>query len=401
MQDTPELPTVPRPGWRLAGDTTPGTTELLAAVCAAGGAALHFVAAGTHAGSSVDVAVFSITGWAQLLFAALLVLRPSRRVLSAAAYLSVAIIAGWVASRTNGLPWGAHQGTAEDVGRPDLLATTLEAAVVLLAIVPAKAAASGRWMSLTGVAALLAVGGLATVASASGSTAHDHADSAAHAAHADDTAHTQHADDTAHTDHADHTDGADHASDADGAGHAGHVTQECTAPVTDEQRAAADQLVADTRAAVATYEDLDVAVADGYVPITPEGAQVVHYANFATLGDSVTLQSDGIESLVYAFDRNRTPYLLGAMYLLDDPAVEAPMPGGCLTTWHAHDNLCTAPGKGMVATIAADGSCPDGSSNTVTPMMLHVWSLDLPTGPFSELNEVRPQDIVAALAARG
>jgi hypothetical protein len=34
-------------------------------------------------------------------------------------------------------------------------------------------------------------------------------------------------------------------------------------------------------------------------------------------------------------------------------------------------------------------------------MMLHVWSLDLPTGPFSELNEVRPQDVVAALATRG
>jgi hypothetical protein len=380
MQDPPELATAPRPGWRLAGDTAPGTTELLAAVCAAGGAALHFVAAGTHAGSSVDVAVFSITGWAQLVFAALLVLRPSRWVLSAAACLSVAIIAGWVASRTNGLPWGAHQGTADAVGRPDLLATTLEAAVVLLAIVPAKAMGSARWMSLTGVAALLAVGGLATVASASGSTAHDHADDAAHAAHPD---------------------GADHAGHPDGADHAGHVTQECTAPVTDEQRDAADQLVADTRAAVAAYEDFDVAVADGYVPITPEGAQVVHYANPATLGDSVTLQPDRVESLVYAFDRNRTPYLLGAMYLLDDPAVEAPMPGGCLTTWHAHDNLCTAPGKGMVATIAADGSCPDGSSNTVTPMMLHVWSLDLPTGPFSELNEVRPQDVIAALASRG
>jgi hypothetical protein len=33
-------------------------------------------------------------------------------------------------------------------------------------------------------------------------------------------------------------------------------------------------------------------------------------------------------------------------------------------------------------------------------MMLHVWSLDLPTGPFSELDQLQPADVVAALVAR-
>jgi hypothetical protein len=359
-----------------APPVVPGTIEWLSAACLAGAAALHLVAAGSHAGSTVDVTVFTLTAWSQLALAAWLVLRPSRAVLAVAAVASAAVVAGWVASRTNGLPWGVHRGNPEAVGGADLLATSLQAIVVLLAVLPGTIAVPARWRRALALAAVLAVGGLATAATAAVPAPHSH-DDAAH----DDAAH----DDAAHDD----------------AAHDGHASAACTDAVTDDQRAAADVLVADTRAAVEPFMALDVARAAGYVPITPEAAQIVHYANPAYLGDGVTLETDRVESLVYGFGKDRTPYFLGAMYLLDDPGAEPPMPGGCLTTWHAHDNLCVAPGRGMVAAVGADGSCPDGSSNRLTPMMLHVWSLELPTGPFSELHELQPTDVVSALVARG
>ena len=43
---------------------------------------------------------------------------------------------------------------------------------------------------------------------------------------------------------------------------------------------------------------------------------------------------------MYAF----TPYgpvLVAAMYLMPSVGQNGPMPGGCLTQWHAHTNLCT------------------------------------------------------------
>jgi hypothetical protein len=372
----------------------PGVTATLAAACTAGAAALHFVAAGSHAGSGVDVAVFSAVAWVQLALAALLVLRPSRGALAATAALSLAVIGGWVASRTDGLPWGAHRDVAEDVGAADLLASTLEAAVVLLALVPGTVMTTARTARAIGVAALLSVGAMATVAAATGEAAHDHGHD--HALGGDEADAHDHGAEAA----AGHDDD-DHVAVPDDDGHAGHVTHECTAPVTAQQQAAADELVAVTRAEVQRYDDLAVALAEGYVPITPEEAQIVHYAKPSALGDGETLDPTDVESLVYGFDRKRTPYFLGAMYLLDDVDAVPPMPGGCLTSWHAHDNLCLASGRGMVATVSARGECPEGSTNTTTPMMLHVWSLDLPTGPFSELHELRPQDVVAAIVARG
>jgi hypothetical protein len=281
----------------------------------------------------------------------------------------------------------------ESVGAADLLATTLEAGVVIALLAPVRVT-SARNAAFSGLVALVAVGGLTTaVAATSGAEEHAHSH--------DDATHT-HDESTAAADgHVhDETTGAT-GDDTTSHSHAGHVTQDCTAPVTDEQRAAADRLVADTRAAVARYEDLSVAKAAGFIPITPEPARVVHYADAAALGDGVTLDPDHVESLVYAFGRDGHAYLLGAMYLLDDPNAVPPMPGGCLMQWHAHDNLCLAPGKGMVATVAADGSCPAGSRNQLTPMMLHVWSIDLSTGPFSELDQLRPAEVAAAIAARG
>jgi hypothetical protein len=108
------------------------------------------------------------------------------------------------------------------------------------------------------------------------------------------------------------------------------------------------------------------------------------------------LEPAAVESLVYV-NAGDAKYFLGSMYLQDSANPETPMPGGCATTWHAHDNLCLAPGRGMVGVVGDDGACPPGSRNETTVMMLHVWSIDLPAGPFAELHEITAADIAAAL----
>ncbi len=122
----------------------------------------------------------------------------------------------------------------------------------------------------------------------------------------------------------------------------GHAMQtpNCTSAPTGAQTEAAMGLVQTTSAAVAKYKDLSDATAAGYVPITDTRYPVVHYLNYSYMRGSNVLDPDHVQSLVYAF----TPYgpvLVAAMYLMPSQGDPGPMPGGCLTQWHAHTNLCT------------------------------------------------------------
>ena len=64
------------------------------------------------------------------------------------------------------------------------------------------------------------------------------------------------------------------------------------------------------------------------------------------------------------------------------PGGPTPQPGGCLTQWHIHTNLCLRPGLGVVGVITpAHPTCPPGSRNRVTPPMMHIWFVPIPGGP--------------------
>ena len=78
------------------------------------------------------------------------------------------------------------------------------------------------------------------------------------------------------------------------------VTPNCTTPPTATQQQAAVTLVNQTVSAVSRYQSLANARADGYVPITPTGQPVVHYAKPSYINDGNLLDPDAIESLVYA-----------------------------------------------------------------------------------------------------
>jgi len=140
---------------------------------------------------------------------------------------------------------------------------------------------------------------------------------------------------------------------------------------TAAQQAAADQLVAQTKATLAKYSSLSAATAAGYVPATKPTGYVVHYANWSAA------RSDGFDPsnpafLVYANTVNG-PLLMGAMYLGPAPCTPGPDIGGPLTQWHAHDNLCLSGGQ-VVGRTSASGACASGVHNTNTYFMLHVWT---------------------------
>ena len=158
----------------------------------------------------------------------------------------------------------------------------------------------------------------------------------------------------------------------------------CDATPTRRQQQAAVRLVNASWKDTRKYQNLAVAKAAGYRPITPVGLPVVHYLNvgsyLATITGGPVLDLADPQSLVYA-NTPRGAVLVAAMYITR-PGGPTPQPGGCLTQWHIHTNLCLRPGLGVVAVISpAHPTCPLGSRNRVTPPMMHIWYVPIPGGP--------------------
>ena len=145
----------------------------------------------------------------------------------------------------------------------------------------------------------------------------------------------------------------------------------CTTPPSPQQQQAADELAANTKVGVVEYVDPSAAEAVGYRPISPSWQPITHYLNPAYQQDDEILDPNRPEALVYA-NTSEGPVLLGSMYLMSEPGDPGPHIGGCLTQWHAHSRLL----------------------GWETPEMMHVWTADVPGGPFSEL---RPRNFVRSL----
>jgi len=142
-----------------------------------------------------------------------------------------------------------------------------------------------------------------------------------------------------------------------------------------DQRAAADALLADVRATLAAYADVDAAVAAGYQPPRRgrgrDGGgdgergprRLAHYVHAGRAADGRLLDPALPEGLVYASppDGGGEPVLVGAFFVT--PAGEAaPQPAGDLVVWHSHDRACPD------LFVTDTDPCPD------TRRMLHVWT---------------------------
>jgi hypothetical protein len=153
-------------------------------------------------------------------------------------------------------------------------------------------------------------------------------------------------------------------------------------PPTAQQRQAAADLAARTRASLARYADIRAALAAGYRPSLARTGLSVHLGSKAAEGDGRVLDPDRPESLMYAIADGRAT-LLSAVYTMPRAGQAGPAPGGPLTRWHAHNGCLSLLPPGF-SVVDAYGGCPAFSVQVTLPVMMHVWVVDNPGGPYAD-----------------
>lgn len=378
--------------------TVPGAKVVgyCVAILSAATAVIHFAVAGAHFQAYWIFGVFMlVVAWLQAVWTAALVIGPRRWLVASGAIIDTAVIAVYLVTRTVGDVVGPAPDSAEPVGFGDALCTVLEIGVVVgclwlllsakdwrvrrvqLSAIPAVTGAATAVM----LSVALVVGGPEMVMTAAAGTA-----SHTRAGHARQMrmsmpktvavrirTSSPAGDVTMPNPNMQMAPGMRMASQA-----------MCAAAPDQAQRAAAIRLVNASWRGARRFRSLAVAQAAGYVPITPSGLPVVHYLNYryyiATARGGPVLNTAEPQSLVYA-NTSRGAVLSAAMYIAP-PGRATPQPGGCLTQWHVHTNLCqTVLGSVVSVVTAAHPACPAGSSNRVTPPMMHVWFVPIPGGP--------------------
>jgi hypothetical protein len=352
------------------------------AALSVGAAAIHFAVIFEHFDEYVLYgAFFLVLSWAQMIWAAVVLWRPSRPWLWLGIAGNALVIAVYVASRSVGLPIGPDVNHPEPVGALDVVSIVLEAALIAgcaallwrpsLADRPIRH--RGRFAAAAGLVAVPALVVAATTAvmtpgwagpegpagMASGSAA-----SSAPAA----SAGLQGMGDMGTT-----------------AGLPDMRMYGSTAPPTAAQVIAAGQLIRETGASLARYRNVQAAFAAGYTYVLrTNGEEHLLYdgPNPAYAG----LNPRDPSSLVYAINvPHHAPILLGAMYI-EGGQISGPQVGGSLTRWHSHLVVCDG-GRPTIAGFGVHlrGFCdPSTWHDRYTAQMLHVWVVPYPGGPFSD-----------------
>lgn len=140
---------------------------------------------------------------------------------------------------------------------------------------------------------------------------------------------------------------------------------------TDQQRADADLLTAETIEGIARFRDVAAAEADGYAQLDD-----VHWLKLDLMTDERTLDPLAPEGLMYADDPASGQKVLVAALFIAPAGVHGPQFGGPETVWHFHDypgGTCLQEGVVPIAPPSADGTCARGTLGTRSPEMIHVW----------------------------
>jgi hypothetical protein len=369
------------------------------AIISIAAAVIHFaIAAENFAGYWLFSLAILAASWLQLSWAIVAIIRPSRRLLHGGVLLNSVVLAGYIITRATGDAIGTapHGGGLPAFGNG--LGAALDAILAagcawLLTAQPARyrvrrqrlmiapAATGAMTAVLLGVALATAGPGAATSRSATSATASSGSrmpgmatpDTAAPAIRLANS-----------TPAGEITMPGPDMQMMTGMRMASSVP--CTAPPTAAQQKAAVSFVDASWQDARQYQSLAVAKAAGYRPITPAGAPVVHYLNAAyyraTVRGGPILNTVAPQSLVYA-NTPRGAVLAAAMYITYPGGPSpTPQPGGCLTQWHVHTNLCLTGSLGVVGSVGpGNPTCPPGSVNRVTPPMVHVWFVPIPGGP--------------------
>lgn len=161
--------------------------------------------------------------------------------------------------------------------------------------------------------------------------------------------------------------------------HAGAVLQATNEVPNAQQKAAAEQLYAETLTAIAPYRDWRTAWAAGYRPGGSQSMPSTHWMNQQYVKRGYVMDPQHPQGLVYA-NTQHGPVLLGAMFEMQHLGQFGPDPGGPLTAWHEHQNVCLAPLGLEFSLMTPYSVCPVGAIDVSAPPMLHVWIVDNPKG---------------------
>ena len=164
--------------------------------------------------------------------------------------------------------------------------------------------------------------------------------------------------------------------------HAGALVQSTNDVATPEQVAAAQRLYDETFAAITPYRDWHNAWAAGYRPGGPDNMPSTHWMNQRYLDAGYVMDPRHPQGLVYANSKHG-PVLLGAMFQMKRIGDFGPDPGGPLTAWHQHQNICVTPIGFEFSLMTPTATCPIGAIDVSVPAMLHVWIVDNPGGKFA------------------
>jgi len=361
----------------------------------AAAAAIHFAVVFEHFRDYLLYGVFFLVlAWAQLIWPAVLLWRPSRLWLWLGLAGNAAVLAVYVLSRTAGLPFGPDLHHPEPVGALDVVSCVLEFALVTgcaallwrpsLADRPVR-----RRGGVAAAAAMLAVPVLAIAATAAVMTP-GWAGPEGPAGMASGSGMAASPTSPAGMGDMGSTDGLPDMR-----------MYGSTAPPTAAQVLAAGQLIRQTDATLARYQNVHAAFAAGYTYVLRTNGEE-HLLYDGPDPAYAGLDPHHPSSLVYAINvPHHAPILLGAMYI-EDGDINGPQVGGSLTRWHSHLVVCQA-GKPTVAGFGVQlrGSCnPAAWHDTYTAQMLHVWVVPYPGGVFSDdLSRAATNSAVQAVLA--
>jgi hypothetical protein len=360
----------------------------------AGAGAIHLAMVPSHWGESVAEGVgFAVCGWLQLVFAAVVLTRPSRALLWLGAALNAAAIGAWTVSRTAGLPFGAHAGHAESAGFIDITCVVFEAVLVVACIafalrprIGARHARGG--MAVAGIAAL---GVLALTTAALGSpgarnhAAHSHGDTAATSA-----GHT-HGSTAGGGGGGGHTHGVPAGADDKGFSLLHNGQHEHTTMIhklDDPTKAELARQLAITTEIARRIPTVAAARAAGYNRVGPYfpgiGAHFMReYAPLTTIPDGIVDDVDLNNPFMLIFNgTSPASRIAGFMYYSTSPVEPAGFVGRN-DTWHYHEDICFKySAKGIDIPYGLDKSATAAQcaalGGTILPRtgyMLHVWSV--------------------------
>jgi hypothetical protein len=351
-----------------------------------GAAAIHFAVVFEHFAEYTLYGVFFLViSWAQLIWPAVLLWRPSRLWLWLGIAGNAVVIAVYVASRTVGLPFGPDLHNAESVGALDVASCVLEfgliagcaallwrpsladrpvarrgvaASVAALVAVPAAVIATTTAVMTPGWAGPEGPAGMASGMSPQSSPAQS--SSAAAAPGMGDMGTT--------------------------GGHPDMQMYGSTAPPTAAQVVAAAKLIQETDASLKRYANVQAAFAAGYTYVLKTNGEEHLLYDGGNPGYQ-GLNPQDPSSLVYAINvPNHAPILLGAMYIMGGDHQNGPQIGGGLTRWHSHLVTCVS-GRETIAGFGVqlrDPCDPATWQDRYTAQMLHVWVAPYPGGVFSD-----------------